>query len=230
MPRRTPPAEPTLTSPIAVIGLSGQVASDLRGRLVRGELAPGQQLSETALAHTLEVSRNTLREGFRILTQEGLLTHVPHRGVFVATPSIAAIIDIYRVRRIIEGQAVIMTSRRHPASFRMRAAVEAQEAARDLGDWVTVGTENMRFHGAIVALSDSERLGVLYSSIAVELRLAFGLLDDPEFLHAPYVTQNREILELFESGNNAASAALLDDYLVTSERTVLAAYSRLTED
>lgn len=51
-------------------------------KITIGELPPGERLSETALSETLEISRNTLREVFRVLTQEGLLTYKPNRGVF----------------------------------------------------------------------------------------------------------------------------------------------------
>jgi DNA-binding GntR family transcriptional regulator len=56
--------------------------------------------------------------------------------------------------------------------------------------------------------------------------LAFGLLDDPEFLHAPYVDSNVKIIDLFEAGQPQEAAAALGDYLVHSERIVLAAYAR----
>lgn len=49
----------------------------------------------------------------------------------------------------------------------------------------------------------------MFSHILAELRLAFGLLNDPEFLHAPYIENNVKILELFEAGNLAESAATL---------------------
>ncbi|MEB4615307.1 GntR family transcriptional regulator [Leucobacter sp. M11] len=203
-----------------------ELVLELRDGITAGVLRPGDQLSETALAERHGVSRNTLREAFRALVQEGLLVHRPHRGVFVAVPSLSAIIDIYRVRRLIEGPALEMTFPQHPASLRMRAAVERAQAAREAGDWPAVGTANMAFHAAVVDLADSERLTRLFAQLAAELRLAFGLLDDPEFLHAPYLDQNVRILELFEAGQRAEAAALLDAYLVQSERTILAAYAR----
>ncbi|MFC4224122.1 GntR family transcriptional regulator [Lysinibacter cavernae] len=206
--------------------LTDHVAANIRNKLVSGELVPGQQLSETSLSESLQISRNTLRETFRMLTHEGLLVHVPNRGVFVATPSLAAIIDIYRVRRIIECQAIVLAPPRHPASQRMRAAVESAITSQAAADWLSVGTANMEFHSAVVALADSERLDRLYRNISAELRLAFGMLDDPEFLHEPYIGLNQDILELFEAGQAEAAAKALDDYLVQSERTVLAAYAR----
>lgn len=210
--------------------LTDRVSEQIRHKLVNGELIPGQRLSEAALSESLAISRNTLREAFRLLTKEGLLTHEPNRGVSVAVPSIAAIIDIYRVRRLIECQALAQAYPRHPAKKQLRLAVDTALRCRDAGDWRGVGTANMEFHKAIVALADSERLNEMFSHLLAELRLAFGLLDDPEFLHAPYVDSNVKIIELFEAGQLQDAAAALGDYLVHSERIVLAAYARRLSD
>src|SRR5690606_32609142 len=93
-------------------------------------------------------------------------------------------------------------------------------------DWPGVGTANMAFHMAIVELADSERLNVMFSHILAELRLAFGLLNDPEFLHAPYVDMNLKLLETFEAGKTQECAQAMNDYLVHSERIILAVYAR----
>ncbi|WP_159949130.1 GntR family transcriptional regulator [Rhizobium sp. 18065] len=207
--------------------LAPRLAEQIRDKLIAGELKPGQRLSEAALSTDLDVSRNSLREAFRLLTKEGLLRHEPNRGVFVATPSMASIIDIYRVRRTIECRAIANAYPNHPAVARMKTAVEHARAARDAKDWLTVGSQNMVFHAAIVDLADSQRLNVFYAQIAAELRLSFGLLDDPELLHAPYVDLNAEILEKLAVGRTQEAAAALETYLLQSERTVLAAFSRI---
>ncbi|MGQ7948139.1 FCD domain-containing protein, partial [Providencia huashanensis] len=93
-------------------------------------------------------------------------------------------------------------------------------------DWVGVGTANMQFHTAIVELSDSERLIKLYRNVSAELRLAFGHLNDPKILYAPYIDKNQSILELLDSGRNVEAASALRSYLDLSERTLLAAYKR----
>jgi len=208
------------------ISRADQAAQQLRRLLIAGDLVPGQRLSESAVSERLGVSRNTLREAFRVLTHERLLVHKPHAGVVVAVPSLASIIDIYRVRRMIECQALRVSQARHPASRRMRAAVAAAQVSRDADDWIAVGTANMEFHSAIVALADSDHLDRLYANISAELRLAFGLLDDPEYLHRPYVDLNARVVELYLEGSSEEAAALLEDYLVQSERTIVAAYAR----
>lgn len=84
----------------------------------------------------------------------------------------------------------------------------------------------MKFHTAIVELSDSERLIKLYHNIAAELRLAFGHLNDAKLLYAPYIDKNQAILELLDAGRNQDAASTLLNYLDVSERTLLAAYKR----
>lgn len=210
--------------------LNDRTAELIRQKIIKGDFSPGQRLSEAALAESLDISRNTLREVFRILTKEGLVRHLPNRGVSVAIPSIATIIDIYRVRRLVECQALAQAYPRHPARKHMRQALETGLQCRAEGDWVGVGTANMEFHMAIVELADSERLDIMFAQILAELRLAFGLLDDPEFLHAPYVEINGKILDLFEAGKAQEGAARLGEYLVNSERLVLAVYARRIPD
>lgn len=230
-------SDPDLSAPVAGIDLpmsdlsahqtlTDKVTEQIRRQLINGEFAPGQRLSEATLTQSLDVSRNTLREAFRNLTKEGLLTHSPNRGVAVAVPSMASIIDIYRVRRMIECQSLAQAYPHHPARQRMRAAVDDALACRERQDWTGLGTANMAFHMAIVELADSDRLNAMFSQLLAELRLVFGLLQDPEFLHAPYAEMNERILRWVEAGEFGTAADALRDYLAQSERIVLASYAR----
>lgn len=61
--------------------------SELLDSVVKGSVKAGEALpSETALAQTLDVSRLTLREAVRILTDRGVLRPVHGRGTFVNPP------------------------------------------------------------------------------------------------------------------------------------------------
>ena len=216
----------SLATPTSTAPLNDRIADAIRQKIMLGEFMPGQRLSEATLSENLAISRNTLREVFRLLTSEGLLQHLPNRGVSVAVPSIAAIIDIYRVRRMIECQALAQAYPLHPGISHMRQAVEQALQCREQGDWNGAGSANIAFHKAIVELADSERLDTLFSHLLAELRLAFGLLQDPEFLHAPYIDMNQQILQQFEAGQLEQAAKTLHDYLVHSERIILAVYAR----
>ena len=202
----------------------------LTDRLIAGELRPGERLSETALAKEFDVSRNTLREAFRVLGEQGLVTHIPHRGVSVASPSTADVVDIYRVRHHVECSVLEHAPRNHPNAVQMEAAVEAAEKFAAEENWLEVGTANMAFHNAVVSLSDSRRLMQSFSNVLAELRLAFLKVEVLDFLHAPFISRNKEVIEVYRIEGSAAAAKILGAYLGDSERQVLGAYARAGQD
>ncbi len=204
-------------------GSAARAVAELRDQMIAGELAPGTRLSESSLTGPLKVSRNTLREAFSTLIEEGLLVRQPHRGVFVATLSPAQIADIYRVRVLLECTALRQAPVDPPRAGPLRAAVEEARAAAAAGAWRSVGTANMHFHEQIVALAGSPRLDAWMRQLTAELRLAFAAAPDAEALHRPFVAMNDEIARTYEAGDAARAAELLRDYLLTSERVVLGA-------
>ncbi len=210
--------------------LAETVATRIRERVVNGQLTPGRHLSELTLSEELQVSRNTLREAFRLLTREGLLRYEANRGVFVSTPGMSTIIDIYRIRRFIEIPAVAQANPHHPAVTKMRASVERALKCRSAADWLGVGSADINFHAAIVELADSPRLVAFYAQVSLELRLVFGLLQNPEFLHAPFIDQNHKIVKLLEDDNATVAAETLEVYLLQAERFILGAYARVAPE
>jgi GntR family transcriptional regulator len=63
------------------------VSTDLRERIFRGELGPGDVLpSESELCAAHNASRETIRKGLKQLETEGLIFSRPRRGYFVSAP------------------------------------------------------------------------------------------------------------------------------------------------
>jgi DNA-binding GntR family transcriptional regulator len=202
-------------------GSAARAVERLRNSMINGELAPGTRLSEASLTGPLEVSRNTLREAFSTLIEEGLLVRQPHRGVFVATLSSAQIADIYRVRVLLECSALQQAPVDPPRAEGMRAAIDEAQRGVAAGDWRAVGTANMHFHEQIVALAGSPRLDAWMRQLTAELRLAFVAAPDVGALHRPFVPMNEEITTIYEGGEAGRAAEVLRTYLLTSERIVL---------
>lgn len=208
------------------ISLTDHVAAKIRAFIVQGVYVPGAHLSEAALSNDFEVSRNTLREAFRSLTKEGLLRHECNRGVFVVVPDLATIVDVYTVRRITECSAILQATPYHIGIKAMREALEAAEKNCEKGDWIGVGTADIAFHTAIVSLAGSSRLSDYFARIMVELRLIFGLIDDPRYLHGPFIPMNRQLLDLLEDNEMVRASKLLEQYLQQAERMLLLAYAQ----
>jgi DNA-binding GntR family transcriptional regulator len=202
-----------------------RVADVLRDRITDGSYPPGAQLSEESVTAALGISRNTLREAFRLLAHERLLAHQLNRGVFVREISAADVADIYRVRRILEcsaAGAVTDSSERWAPGLAVvaRAVTQAEQAARR-GAWSEVGTADVHFHRAITALAASPRVDELMGALGAELRLVFHTMPDTRALHEPYLPRNREILARLEAGDGPEAARLLEAYLDDAESALL---------
>ncbi|MFI5491301.1 GntR family transcriptional regulator [Actinoplanes sp. NPDC051859] len=202
-------------------GSAARAVAQLRQLMIDGELAPGTRLAESSLTGPLGVSRNTLREAFSTLIEEGLLVRHPNRGVFVASLSPAQIADIYRVRVLLECSALEQAPTDPPQAAGMRAAIDEAARAAAAGDWWAVGTANMHFHEQIVALAGSPRLTAWMAQLTAELRLSFAAAPDLAALHRPFVAMNADITAMYEAGEAIRAAQLLREYLLTSERIVL---------
>lgn len=99
------------STPLPPPSLSQALAQRLRERLLAHEWAPGTELHDSALAAHYGVSRTPVREAFKLLCYEGLLTAHPRRGVTVA---------VFTPQERQEAQALeallLQFAQQHPAS------------------------------------------------------------------------------------------------------------------
>ncbi|MEU3034479.1 MULTISPECIES: GntR family transcriptional regulator [Streptomyces] len=207
-----------------------RVADILRSRIAEGYFPPGTRLSEDNIGGALGVSRNTLREAFRLLTHERLLVHELNRGVFVRVLTVEDVEDIYRVRRLVECAVVRGLGAPPYAVDGLAAAVEEGTAAAREGDWKGVSTANIHFHRALVALAGSDRTDEVMRSVFAELRLAFHVVDDPRRLHEPYLARNRHLLGTLRAGERDQAEQLLATYLDDSREGLVDVYARRVAD
>ncbi|MGI5442051.1 GntR family transcriptional regulator [Streptomyces shenzhenensis] len=203
-----------------------RVSDILRSRIAEGYFPPGTRLSEDGIGGALGVSRNTLREAFRLLTHERLLVHELNRGVFVRVLAVEDVEDIYRTRALVECAVVRGLGEPPYALDELASAVTEGQVAAAENDWKTVGTANIHFHRELVALAGSERTDELMRSVFAELRLAFHVVDDPRRLHEPYLARNRQILEVLRAGDRGEAERLLATYLADSLERVVEVYRR----
>lgn len=203
-----------------------RVADVLRGHIIEGGMTPGTRLSEETIGAALGVSRNTLREAFRLLGHERLLVHEFNRGVFVAKPTVRDVTDLYRIRRAVELTALRGAGDATEGAVSLvGTAVQEEQNAANSGDWGAVGTANMRFHQAIAGLAASPRTDEIVSRVLAELRLVFHVMTTPRAFHTPYLEQNREIYRLLRGGAPDEAALVLADYLDTAEQQLVAAFT-----
>jgi len=87
-----------------------KVYERLRQAMLKGLLKPGDRLVERKLAEQLGVSRTPVREAIRMLELEGLVSHLPRLGSVVAQVTDTEVLEIYRIRAVLEGLAARMAA------------------------------------------------------------------------------------------------------------------------
>jgi DNA-binding GntR family transcriptional regulator len=205
------------------VSVGDQVAAALRERILNGELRPGTQLQEVPLAASLGVSRNTMREGFRALASEGLLTRNIHRGVTVAQLSLDDVREIYALRRMLEQSAIRSANNlRKETLEQLRTLVDRYEEAASAGDWIEAVGWDLQFHGLLVRSVNNGRLEQFYQKILSELRLGMVLVDRTHDHPSRLTRVHRKIYQLIAAGKLKKCASVLAKHLDDSE-------SRLTQ-
>ncbi|MGY0056860.1 GntR family transcriptional regulator [Streptomyces sp. LZ34] len=213
---------------LARVNAAEQVADVLRTRILEGLLSPGTRLSEHSISTALGISRNTLREAFRLLSHERLLVHHAHRGVFVRDVTAEDARRLYQVRRVIEGAAIREVAAASDAALAAIDAVErecAEEAAE--GRWRETGSANMRFHLAVTDLAGNPRMTEIMRGVLAEVRLMYHIFDDRERFQKPYVPLNRQVCDLLLARRGEEAERAMVDYLRRAEAQIVEEYARL---
>ncbi|MCW2809904.1 MAG: transcriptional regulator, GntR family [Friedmanniella sp.] len=206
-------------------GRSHRVADAVRVGILDGTYGVGTRLSEPRICAELGVSRNTLREAFRMLAEERLVVHELNRGVFVKVPTAQDVSELYDARRLIECAAVHDYRGGTDGLAGVVASLQRADAMAVAEDWVGVGTADIDFHRELTALGSS-RIVALMQSIWNEMRLAFHVVGRPETFHGYYLQHNHVILDALLTRGGPVAADLLRRYLDDAESQVLAAYAR----
>jgi DNA-binding GntR family transcriptional regulator len=165
--------------PIERVTLSTQVAERLRHDILSGAHAPGAQLHEVELALSLGISRGPLREAMQRLVQEGLLTSIPHRGVFVVDLSEDDLLDVFFVRASLEEAAIgrILAAGNRAATAKALTGIsERMDRAMRAGDHARGGDLDFAFHRTLVDAAASPRLSRTYATVQAETRLCLHRL------------------------------------------------------
>ncbi|RFU71475.1 GntR family transcriptional regulator [Peribacillus saganii] len=148
------------------IPLYEQIYIKLRDSILHEEIKPGERLVDSRIAGQLKVSRGPVREAFRKLEQEGLITN--SEGIIeVYVPSLQDVLELYQVRVGLEAVSVYwathyMTKEQLDELYKSLLETEKAVKLKNLPEVIKLNTY---FHESIVSYSKNKRLQLLMSNI-----------------------------------------------------------------
>ena len=208
------------------------VVDELRGQILRGELAEGERLPvEEELTTHFGIARTTLREALRVLESQGLITIRRGRGggPIVTHPDLAPISmtlaaslqlqgtsvgDLDEARRMIEPRIAGQLARSHrPEDLEaLETAIAAASDAAEADDAMAFGLAAAGVHDALIESSGNRTLSTLSKLLQHMVRAYYlrntARIDQPLMRRA--VRGYRKLLDHIVSGDEAAAAAHWD--------------------
>ena len=157
-------------------------ARQLRDEILAGTLEPGQRLIEDQIRLRFSISRAPLREALRLLTQQGLVEHLPRRGVRVTELSETDVDQLFGIRLALEQHAIrSVFPRPEPPDDDQLGPLDEwlarmRSAERD-GDELRKDDAHRAFHAAVVALAGNRQLDLALEPVLLKLQrpMAFNL-------------------------------------------------------
>jgi DNA-binding FadR family transcriptional regulator len=212
------------------------IVTEIRRRIIAGELAEGETLpSEAGLMEEYRVSRPTVREAWRVLESEGLISvrRGALGGAVVRTPSTAAagrlagvylerrgctLADVHQARNLIEGAVVGELAER---AGRGADLAPLQRRAAASGSDLSACLAGGGFHPTLVAASGNTTLRLHLSLITpivdqhIKRFLAGGAGGDSAAVSVSPRVSHATVLRLIESGDAALARDFWQQHLST---------------
>lgn len=192
--------------------------------IVSGALRAGQPLRENILSQRLGVSRNSLREGIRLLEQSRLVKYEVNRGAIVSAPTIADVTDLYRTRLHLELIATQIDVTEEQ-KLGLRSALKELEQSTDTTEASKIVAADLRVHQVIIDLLGSERISAFYAQIRKELIFATTVISyaDQEYMNPKETIfgGHAAIVNAICEGRSMEAASLLTAHIDQSAKRII---------
>jgi DNA-binding FadR family transcriptional regulator len=218
--------------------LSETVAGQLEEAILSGDFQTGHRLpAEQALADQFGVSRNVVREAFKMLQERGLIEVLNGSGAYVARPNTLATSNalarylrllganssvkaLYEVRKIIEGSNARLAAERADADDLARMAVCLDQMQSNMDSIERWSAADLDFHQAVAQATHNPFLSAILQPLVEQLRgmIAEGYLV-PGAVQTGLEAHQRLYGCIAEHDPEAALQAMLD-HLQDSEMRV----------
>lgn len=131
--------------------LKEQAETTLRDMIISHRFTPGRRINVERLAGELGVSRTPVWQALKDLEAEGLVEHIPNRGMVMAQMTLDMAGDLYTVREPLEGLAGRLAAERITKAQirRLEALFKEQQKCLSSTDLFKYSLSDFEFHAVI---------------------------------------------------------------------------------
>lgn len=201
------------------------VINDIREAILTGGLKPGAHLNEVELSKSMKVARGTLREAFRALQKESLVSIVPHRGCFVTKLNKKKAKEIYTLRSLIESYAIRVAMEK--GAYTDEVLKKYKLLVIEMGNLEKKGNLSelieldMKFHMCLVSRSDHSLIIDIIKELQGQIKL---FINNTKYYQSDNISDeysHREILNTIQLGDPVKAEAIIKKHIINAGESLI---------
>jgi len=191
----------------------------IKEAIMEGNLKPDERVVEAKVASKLGISRGTVREAIRMLTQDGLLIY--NDGfVRVYKPTVDDVVDIFQCRESLDVLAARLAIKNLTDEVKEKLAVNLEETKKVKQDSPELGQLDQQFHTIITEASNNGQLIKLLEVIKAKIHYMRKSMVGGSF-YPSFIEDHERIYEELLNGNEEEVAKLTSAHVKKALEGVL---------
>lgn len=197
----------------------------LRRDILRCQIKPGQQVTESELAAHYRLGKTPVREGLARLVHEGLVQTLPRRGYRITPITLGDVKELLGFRVIVETQAARLAAGRcNVAQLRrldeLCAVGYDPEDAKSLERFLRA---NRELHTTIAIAAGNRKLAQVITQLLDELERLLYLALELGGRRVSMSHAHRSVVDALAAGDGDAAAKAVEEQIRGVERMILEA-------
>ncbi|MDS9472473.1 GntR family transcriptional regulator [Sporosarcina pasteurii] len=206
------------------------ISSELRFQIINGEIEDGAVLSENMISKSFETSRSPVREAFKTLELEGLVT--PGRmGITVQGLNEEDIKEIYDVRFLLEGFSIrkIFEGFDSEEASEFYKIVDLMKLHADHNDFMEFAFQDLLFHETLIMRANHKRVSYFWRNIRNIILCLLVVATEKRFKEVKeeldnLIFRHRILIDALVEKDQNKIEKWLEDHLLDTNATVMSAY------
>jgi len=196
------------------LSIGAQLHRILRAAIIRGELVPGQAISEIEMSKKFAISRQPVREAFIKLGEERLIEVLPQRGTYIRKISVKEVLDARHLREVIEVSIVREVAEKHDAALikTLRSLIAEQRKVKH-GDNQAFLLLDEEFHRTLALHAGREYMWRVTESIKAQMNRVRFLTFDSATPMPQLTDEHSGVVDAIEAGNANLAAQRMEHHL-----------------
>ncbi len=199
------------------VPLTEKAYSAIKAAILSLQLEPGAALVENDLAGQLGISKIPLREALHQLENEGLVTRIPYRGVYVTGVSVREAAEIAAIRGALEGMAARLAAKRltDEQLEQAEAILDESDKALQQGNKELCVAKGKEFHDFIIARAGNSQLAPLLDNLDARFHRFRLLSNEIRGRTAESLREHRRVLRALKRRDLDAVEHAMRDHLTS---------------